>query len=215
MFRIATLTVTTAAVVMLTAGPQASGSQPSTQTAPPPTQQTTPPTQQDPPRTPPPAGSQTTTPGQGGYMTSGRDEDFLKEVAQASQIEVESSRLAMTKAQNPEVKAFAEKLVKEHTAASEELQGLVTRRGAAWKDDDPMFKARKQKHESLQKRTGAEFDKEYLEDMISDHESTIALFAKYALNASDTELKSFADKTQPSLREHLKMARDLKAKVIK
>jgi len=215
MFRIATLTVTTAAVVMLTAGPQASGSQSSTQTAPPPTQQTTPPTQQDPPRTPPPAGSQTTTPGQGGYMTSGRDEDFLKEVAQASQIEVESSRLAMTKAQNPEVKAFAEKLVKEHTAASEELQGLVTRRGAAWKGDDPMFKARKQKHESLQKRTGAEFDKEYLEDMISDHESTIALFAKYALNASDTELKSFADKTQPSLREHLKMARDLKAKVIK
>jgi putative membrane protein len=198
MSRIATLTVATAAVVMLTTGAQASGPQSSTQTTPPAAQQTTPPTQQT-----------------GGYMTSGRDEDFLKEVAQASQVEIESSKLAMTKAQNAEVKAFAEKLVKEHTAASAELQGLVKSRGAEWKDDDPKFMEKKQKHESLQKLSGAEFDKEYLEDMISDHESTIALFAKYSLNASDTALKSFADNTQPALREHLKMARDLRARVIK
>lgn len=198
MFRMATLTLTAAAVVMLTAGTQASAPQSATQTTSRPTQQTTPPTQPT-----------------GGYLTSGRDEDFLKEVAQASQIEVESSKLAMTKAQNAEVKAFAEKLVTDHTAAGEELQGLVKSRGAQWKDEDPMFKEKKQKHESLQKLTGAEFDKEYLEDMISDHESTIALFAKYSLNASDTVLKSFADKTQPTLREHLKMARDLRAKVIK
>ena len=44
---------------------------------------------------------------------------------------------------------------------------------------------------------------------------TLVLFAKYSLNASDTELKSFADKTQPELREHLKLARDLKAKLFK
>ena len=190
---IATLTVAIAAVLMFTAGPQASGSQATTT---------------------PPAGSQAAKPaGQGDYMTSGRDEDFLREVAQASQIEVESSKLAMTKAQNAEVKAFAEKLVKEHTAASEELNTLVKSRHAEWKDDDPKFREKKQKHESLQKLTGAEFDKEYLEDMISDHESTIALFARYSLNASDTALKSFADKTQPTLREHLKMARDLRAKI--
>ena len=198
MSRIATLTLTTAAVVMLTAGTQASGPQSGAQGTPPPTQQAAQPTQQT-----------------AGYMTSGRDEDFLKEVAQASQIEIESSKLAMTKAQNAEVKAFAEKLVKDHAAASEELKGLVKSRSAEWKDDDPMFKQKKQKHESLQRLTGADFDKEYLEDMISDHESTIAMFAKYSLNASDTVLKSFADKTQPVLREHLKMARDLRARVIK
>jgi putative membrane protein len=78
-----------------------------------------------------------------------------------------------------------------------------------------MFVEKKRKHESLQKLTGAAFDKEYLEDMISDHESTIALFAKYSLNASDTALKSFADNTQPALREHLKQARDLRAKIAK
>lgn len=210
MSRIATLTVTTAAVVMLTAGTQASSPQSSAQTTPPPTQQTNPPT------TPPPAGTQTARPaGQSDYLTSGREEDFIKEVAQASHIEVESSKLAVTKAQNAEVKALAEKLVSDHTAASEELKKLVMSRNAAWKDDDPKFKEKKQKHESLQNLTGAAFDKEYLEDMISDHESTLPLFAKYSLNANDTELKSFADKTQPMLREHLKMARDLRAKLFK
>ena len=193
MSRIVTFTITTAVVLMLTGGTQASQA-----------------------TTTLPAGSQTAKPSsQSDYMTSGRDEDFLKEVAQASQIEVESSKLAMTKAQNAEVKAFAEKLVKEHTAASEELNTLVKSRHAEWKDDDPKFVEKKRKHESLQKLTGADFDKEYLEDMISDHESTIALFARYSLNASDTALKSFADKTQPTLREHLKMARDLKARVSK
>lgn len=150
---------------------------------------------------------------QKGYMASGRDADFVKEVAQASQVEVDASKLAMTKAQNAEVKAFAEKLVKEHTAASQELNGLVKSRHAEWKDDDPLYTERKQKHESLQKLTGKDFDKEYLEDMISDHESTIVLFAKYSLNASDTELKAFADKMQPELREHLKLAKELRAKL--
>jgi putative membrane protein len=218
MSRIATLTVTAAAVVMITAGTQASGPQSSTQSSPPPTQQSNPPTQQtNPPQTgTPPAGSQTAKPtGQSGYMTSGRDEDFIKEVAQASQIEIEASTLAMTKAQNAEVKAFAAKLVKEHTAASQELNTLVKSKRAEWKDDDPQLKEQKQKHESLQTLTGAEFDKEYLEDMISDHESTIARVAKYSLNANDTALKAFADKCQPELREHLKMARDLKAKLFK
>ena len=192
MSRIATLTITAMAVVTLTTAAQTANTQ-----------------------NPPPPAQSANTGEQKGYMASGRDADFVKEVAQASQVEVEASKLAMTKAENAEVKAFAGKLVKEHTAASQELNGLVKSRHAEWKDDDALFTERKQKRESLQKLTGKEFDKEYLEDMISDHESTIVLFAKYSLNASDTALKSFADKTQPELREHLKLAKDLKAKLFK
>ena len=144
---------------------------------------------------------------------AGRDEDFIKDVAQASQIEVESSKLAITKASNPEVKAFAEKLVKEHTEASAELMALVHSKNAMWPADDPGMKAKKQKHESLQKLTGAEFDKEYLEDMINDHEAAMVLFGKQSQMGKDAAIKAFADKTLPALRDHLKMARDLRAKI--
>jgi putative membrane protein len=146
---------------------------------------------------------------------SGRDEDFVKDVAQASQVEIESSKLAITKASNPEVKAFAERLVKEHEAASAELMALVHSKKAMWSADDPHMKAKKQKHESLQTLTGAEFDKEYLEDMISDHESAMVLFGKQSQSGKDAAIKAFADKTLPALRDHLKMARDLRAKITK
>ena len=146
---------------------------------------------------------------------SGRDEDFIKDVAQASQVEIESSKLAITKAANPEVKAFAEKLVKDHTEASAELMALVHSKNAMWPADDPGLKAKKQKHESLQTLTGAEFDKEYLEDMISDHESAMALFGKQSAMGKDARIQAFADKTLPALRDHLKMARDLRAKITK
>ena len=146
---------------------------------------------------------------------AGRDEDFIKDVAQASQVEIESSKLAVAKASNPEVKAFAEKLVKEHTEASAELMALVHSKNAMWSADDPGMKAKKQKHESLQRLTGAEFDKEYLEDMINDHEAAMALFGKQSAMGKDAAIKAFADKTLPALRDHLKMARDLRAKIAK
>ena len=227
MSRIATFATTTAAAAVLMAvtlggHAQLSAQAPPTQSAPPaqttPPPQTTPPTQTTPPRTnPPQTGSQTAKPtGQSDMNQMGdREEDFLKDVAQGSQVEIESSTLAATKAQNAEVKAFAQKLVDDHTKAGKELDALVKNKHADWPPDDPKFKEKKQKHESLQTLTGAEFDKEYLEDMISDHEATIARFARYSLNAKDAQIKAFAEKMQPELREHLKMARDLKAKLFK
>jgi putative membrane protein len=144
-----------------------------------------------------------------------RDEDFVKEAAQASEVEIAASKLAVTKASNAEVKAFAQKLIDDHTAASKELAALVKSKNAAWPPDDPAMTARKQKHESLQTLTGAEFDKEYLEDMISDHESTLARAGRQMNDGKDADIKAFASKMQPKLLEHLKMARDLKAKLYK
>jgi putative membrane protein len=191
---LAKFAVATGAIVVMSAGANAAGWQSSQPPAPP---------QQGTPRQPDTMGM------------SGREEDFIKDVAQATQIEIESSKLAATKASNPEVKAFAEKLVKEHTEASAELMALVHSKNAMWSADDPGMKAKKQKHESLQKLTGAEFDKEYLEDMINDHEAAMVLFGKQSQSGKDAAIKAFADKTLPTLRDHLKMARDLRAKITK
>ena len=144
---------------------------------------------------------------------AGRDEDFIKDVAQSTQVELAASTLAMAKASNAEVKAFAEKLVKEHTEASRELTALVDVKGVLLREDDPGLVAKKRKHESLQTLTGVEFDKEYLEDMISDHESAMALFGRQVQYGKDAAVKAFAEKTLPTLRDHLKAARDLRAKI--
>jgi len=148
-------------------------------------------------------------------LLADRDEDFLKHAAQATKVELAASQLAATKADNAEVKAFAEKLVTEHTASNSELLKFVVAKNVALKDDDPDFKIKKEKHESLQKLSGAAFDKEYLEDMISDHEDAITLFSNEAVKSKDEEMKSWAYKALPTLKEHLQAARELRAKLFK
>lgn len=65
----------------------------------------------------------------------------------------------------------------------------------------------------LGKLSGAEFDREYLKMDLNDHKKTIELFEKQARGGRDAELKAFAEKTLPTLREHHQMARDIAGKV--
>jgi putative membrane protein len=68
---------------------------------------------------------------------------------------------------------------------------------------------------AVSKLEGAVFDRAYVEDQIRDHEKTIALFEREAKTGKDAELKAFAEKTLPTLKEHLTMTQDLKTKVAK
>jgi putative membrane protein len=148
-------------------------------------------------------------------LAADRDEDFLKHAGQASKIQLAASQLATTKAANQEVKAFAERLVTDHTATNGELMPFVVAKNVSLKDDDPDFKSKQTKHESPQKLSGAAFDKEYLEDMISDHQDAIVLFSNEAVKSKDEELKSWAYKTLPTLKEHLRIAQELREKLFK
>ena len=196
MSRVAIFTVTAGTMVALVSGVQAAGSQSQAAT-------TAPQTQTDPAKT------------TDRTLLADRDEDFVKHAAQATKVELDASKLAATRAVNAEVRAFAEKLVTDHTAAGTELKTFAQTKNVVWKDDDPDLKVKMTKHESLQTLTGAEFDKEYLEDMISDHENAIVLFSNEVLKGKDAAIKSWAEKTLPGLREHLKVARDLKARLYK
>jgi putative membrane protein len=48
-----------------------------------------------------------------------------------------------------------------------------------------------------------------MKEMVAAHEKDVALFEKQSTSGSDTELRTFAAKTLPKLREHLDMARSL------
>jgi len=61
----------------------------------------------------------------------------------------------------------------------------------------------------LSGKTGAEFDRAFLHEAISHHEKDVALFEKESTSGSDPELKAFAAKTLPTLRQHLQTARSL------
>lgn len=132
------------------------------------------------------------------------DRKFLEEAAAGGMAEVELGRLAQQKARSPEVKQFGERMVQDHGKANEELRQLAGIKGV----DLPQRPARKHRSliEKLEKASAEDFDREYMKAMVDDHEDDVSAFEKTAKSSKDGEIKSFASKTLPTLKEHLAMA---------
>jgi putative membrane protein len=136
------------------------------------------------------------------------DAAFLRQAAENGLAEVESSKIAAEKASSPEVKKFAQHMIDEHTKANEELKSLASSKGVEVPANPSV--AQRGKLKMLSTADGATFDRRYAESMgVEAHRDTIALFEKAAKGAQDSDVKAFAQKTLPHLREHLKMAQAL------
>jgi putative membrane protein len=136
------------------------------------------------------------------------DAAFLKQAAQNGAAEIEASKLAQQKAQRPEVKTFADAMVADHTKVDGELKQLA----ASKKVELPTGPSAKQKAQLKLVDAGdnAKFDQRYAENFgVKAHQETIELFEDAAKNASDADVKAFAQKTLPALKHHLEMARAL------
>jgi putative membrane protein len=144
-------------------------------------------------------------------VTGGTDEDFMKDTAMAGSAEVELGKLASTKAANAEVKKFAQMMVTDHTKAGTELKALAAKKNLTLPAD--MDSSHKSELESLKGKTGADFDRAYVDDMVSDHEKAVSDFQSKANNASDPDVKAFATKTLPTLQKHLDAIKAIQAKM--
>lgn len=136
------------------------------------------------------------------------DEAFMKQAAQNGHAEIEASKLAQQKAKRADVKAFAEAMVNDHTKVDGELKQLA----ASKKVELPTEPSLKQKGELKMIDVGDadKFDQRYTKAFgVKAHQETIKLFEEAAAKASDPEVKAFAQKTLPSLKHHLEMARAL------
>ncbi|MDB6036448.1 MAG: outer membrane protein-like protein, partial [Verrucomicrobiales bacterium] len=137
---------------------------------------------------------------------SSADTSFIKDAAKGGQMEVKLGQLGADKSSNAEIKSFGERLVKDHTKANEELMKIAQAKGV-----DLNAAADHSAHDinKFSSKSGADFDKAYIRHMVSDHQKDISKFEKEAAQSTDTELKAFAEKTLPTLREHLRMAQDI------
>ena len=119
----------------------------------------------------PPAGGAVGTAGSESTNVSNADKDFVKDLATANIAEVELGRMAQDKAVNPDVKKFAQMMVDDHTKANESLTALASRHNI------PIPSAMDDKHndlrDNLAKKTGADFDKDYVDAMVDGHQSVL------------------------------------------
>lgn len=139
--------------------------------------------------------------------------EFVVEAANSGMMEVEAGRVAQQKGSSQEVKQYGQMMVDDHTKANEELKALASTKNitvpAAIGQD------KQDKLAKLQEKSGAEFDREFMDLMVSSHEDAVNLFEKQAENGSDPELKSWAAGKVTVLKQHLDHAKATKELVDK
>jgi putative membrane protein len=139
------------------------------------------------------------------------DRDFAAEAAQGGLMEVRLGELAQQQAKSTEVKDFGQRMVDDHGKANDKLKQIAEQKGIELPQDLP--EDAQATYEELQGKSGAEFDQAYMDEMVSDHEDDVAAFEDYIENAKDPELRSFAEETLPTLKEHLEQAEQTQEQV--
>ncbi len=138
-------------------------------------------------------------------VTDEKSSAFLVKAANSGIAEVQLAKLAQQKATIDAVKSFAAMLEKDHSAANDQVKNLAGQRNVSL-PASPSEEKQKM-YTDMEKMTGKAFDKEYISMMIKSHNDGINLFEDTRSNASDIDVKNFADKTLPTLKMHLDSAK--------
>jgi putative membrane protein len=128
---------------------------------------------------------------------------FLHDEVRSGAAEIKASGLAITNSNNQRVIGFAIMVIDDHAKAEDKLKQIAAAKGVVEKDSIDV--AHQQMINDLSKKSGAAFDKAYIQMMVTDHRQAIMLFNAAARN-SDAATQSFADKTLPIIQMHLDSA---------
>jgi len=144
------------------------------------------------------------------------DLQFVATVAEANDAEVEIADLAQSTTKNPELKQFAERIEADHKQSNRELMEIADKKDADFPGSIGLpgrTDAQKLEYDRLDALEGAEFDRVWIDHMVTEHQKAVDLYTSQGTRAADTDVKAFADRSLPVLRAHLQEAKRLQAAV--
>ncbi|MDQ2843812.1 MAG: DUF4142 domain-containing protein [Acidobacteriota bacterium] len=144
-------------------------------------------------------------------MLNSGDSTFAMKAAQGGMAEVQLGKLAADKASNPDVKAFGQQMVDDHTKANDQLKSVAQQENMTLPTD---LNAKDQAmYDRMSKLSGAAFDRAYVKDMVKDHEMDVKEFQKESTAGKDDNIKNFASQTLPVLQGHLDKIKAISSKM--
>lgn len=125
---------------------------------------------------------------------------FVPTAVSSNLFEIESSRLALRRARDPEVRRFANQMIRDHNLATRRMTTVLRSNGIPV--PPPALNAKHQ--QMLASIEGAsDFDAAYVNAQLMAHEEAVALFTSYSSSGDVPPLASFAGQTLPTLQMHL------------
>ena len=135
---------------------------------------------------------------------------FVEKAAQAGMTEVELGKIALSKSHDSDVRAFAERMVKDHGKANQELKSVAS--SADVQVPSELDSEHRAMVDGLRAKSDAEFDAAYAKHMAEGHTKAVSLFQSASSSKDlDPALTAFAEKTLPTLKSHKEMADSLAA----
>ena len=151
--------------------------------------------------------------------TAPNDAQIAAIVVTANQVDIDAGKFAATKASSQEVKAFAEQMVTDHTGVNKSATELVTKLKVK-PEDNPTSASLKsggeQNLQNLKSLQGAAFDRAYIDNEVTYHQSVIDAMDKTLIpSAKNAELKALLVKVRPAFVAHLEHAKRMQSALVK
>lgn len=154
-------------------------------------------------------GTVAATPQQVGTATT--DSAFIREVNASNAAEIRLGQLAGSKAQEPEVKRFGERMVTDHQQMQKDWSSVASQNRM------PVIGTIGPQHQQqvarLERLSGREFDQAYMAAMVQNHRDAVNLFETRGRSARASDVRELATRSLPELREHLQLAEQVAARV--
>ena len=136
---------------------------------------------------------------------------FVHKASIANEFEIESSKLALDKSENSDVKDLAKRMIDDHEKTGDKLKDVLDSANIDAKPADELDSKHQKILDELKAASADKFDDEYLSAQTDAHKEAINLFSNYAKNGKEAKLQKFAEQTLPTLKDHLKHVRKVKS----
>lgn len=136
---------------------------------------------------------------------------LLWKLSEANIAERQLGNIATQRAANQNVRAFAQRMVEDHGAVHDELMKLAAQKEIA------LPTALDPGHQKLRKRlvklSGSVFDRTFMDAMVTNHNDTVRTLERLARTARDEDIRSYAEKTLDTIRQHQRQAKGIRARL--
>jgi|SRR5690606_17092746 len=141
------------------------------------------------------------------------DPEIVMIVMTANSVDSANGELALQRAENPQVKQFGERMITDHTSLNQRTAQLAQQLNVTPQESDlsrQLQQTGQQAHDQLSQLSGADFDRMYMQNEISLHQSLIEMLDSTLLpNAQNPEVRSLLEAARPVLESHLEQARQI------
>lgn len=133
------------------------------------------------------------------------DPEFMMSAAHSDQNEIQLSKLALEKGVTGMAKTHADMMIRDHTKSTADLKAIADKKGVKLPTD--MDAEHKTIADNMRKMSGKEFEKMFMDQMVTDHQKTLNTMAAHQKMTQDAELQGFITKTTPVVANHLDMSK--------